>query len=40
MTRLVRTAFHQAQTTAVAVLCLGASLALPLTLALIGFQTA
>lgn len=40
MTRLVRTACQQAQTTAVAALCLAASLALPLALALIGFQAA
>jgi len=39
MSRIARTAWRQAQTTAVAALCIGASMALPLTLAAIGFHT-
>jgi len=39
MARIARTALHQAQAAAVVALCLVASLALPLTLAAIGFQT-
>lgn len=39
MTRIARTAWNQAQTTAVVALCMGATLALPLALAAIGFHT-
>lgn len=40
MTRFTRAAWIQAQTIVVIVLCLGATLVLPLSLAAIGFQTA
>jgi hypothetical protein len=40
MARIARTALNQVQTTAVVFLCVGASMVLPLTLALIGFQSA
>lgn len=39
MARFVRTALNQAQVAVIIALCLGASLALPLALAAIGFQT-
>ncbi|MFO1016048.1 MAG: hypothetical protein U1E03_00490 [Hyphomonadaceae bacterium] len=39
MARIARKALNQAQTTAVVFLCVGASMALPLTLAAIGFHT-
>jgi hypothetical protein len=38
MTRIARTAWHRAQTTAVFALCIGAAMVLPLTLAAIGFH--
>jgi hypothetical protein len=40
MTRFARSALNQAQNAVVMVLCVGASMVLPLTLALIGFQPA
>jgi hypothetical protein len=40
MTRLAHTLMIKAQTLAVIALCLGAVLALPISLAAIGFQTA
>jgi hypothetical protein len=39
MARIARTAWRQAQVTAVVALCVGASMALPVTLAAIGFHT-
>jgi hypothetical protein len=39
MSRIARIASRQVQTTAVAALCLSASMALPLMLAAIGFHT-
>lgn len=39
MARIVRTAWKQAQTTAIVALCVGASMVLPVTLAAIGFHT-
>jgi|GEM_PF-3372610 len=39
MARIARTALNQVQAAAVVALCLAATLALPLTLAAIGFQS-
>lgn len=39
MARLARIVLNQAQVAAIVAMCLGASLALPLTLAAIGFQS-